>query len=487
MTSAEDQPASGGKNDTKDPTAPTISEAAPEAEAATSSASAPDEPNAADAADEQRPSDKSQPSSKKRRSNIQLNKDDHPEGHGCSSDDDDELNDDGGKRSEPFKRASEDVLKKRKIVKASTKWSSGGNGENNGGGAFASVMLAPTGVVEKSENADSSSPSVFGSSAKLPTFGSTTGTSGFGSAAAKPGGFGSGFGGVSSGFGASKSDSKNGGDANTSSPKSSAFGGGFGAVSTGFGSLKSTSNSFGFGSSSNANPAPSLNDAATASNGSGLAGTFAKSPNKSANSSPSKFPTSSVVDTANGEQDEDCLIQVRAKLFKMVPEDENPATEEDSSKLKGDVPSVPSSSGRMELVRAKREENEGSPEKASESPEKEGEDEEKPKLVQKEAGIGPVRVLKRKPPLGLGKEEKEDLITARVVQRQETSGGQATKVILNVRLVPKTCNVIRRGDKYVQLNAPNSDGTLESSLFKVKMTAEADKLEKNLKAMLEVE
>ena len=45
---------------------------------------------------------------KKRRSNIQLNKDDHPEG-ACNSDDDDdgELNDEGTKRSDPFKRASE--------------------------------------------------------------------------------------------------------------------------------------------------------------------------------------------------------------------------------------------------------------------------------------------------------------------------------------------------------------------------------------------
>ena len=44
-------------------------------------------------------------SNKKRRSNIQLNKDDHPEGN--SDDDDGELNDEGTKRSDPFKRASE--------------------------------------------------------------------------------------------------------------------------------------------------------------------------------------------------------------------------------------------------------------------------------------------------------------------------------------------------------------------------------------------
>ena len=46
-----------------------------------------------------------QPSNKKRRSNIQLNKDDHPEGN--SDDGDGELNDEGTKCSDPFKRASE--------------------------------------------------------------------------------------------------------------------------------------------------------------------------------------------------------------------------------------------------------------------------------------------------------------------------------------------------------------------------------------------
>ena len=193
---------------------------------------------------------------------------------------------------------------------------------------------------------------------------------------------------------------------------------------------------------------------------------------------------SSVVDTDNGEKDEECLCQVRAKLFKMVPEDES---EQDGSALKGDVPSVPSTTGRMELVKKAMKDDE-SPEKGDKSPEKGKESTAKagPKLVQKEAGIGPVRVLKRKPGNGEKDGEDEKLATsARVVQRQETcGGGQAFRVILNIRLIPKTCNVIRRGDKFVQLNAPNSQGELESSLFKVKTTAEGDLLEKNLKAVL---
>jgi hypothetical protein len=39
----------------------------------------------------------------------------------------------------------------------------------------------------------------------------------------------------------------------------------------------------------------------------------------------------------------------------------------------------------------------------------------------------------------------------------------------------------------VQLNAPSKDGTLESFLFRVKATEDADKLAKHLENMLESE
>lgn len=487
MASAEDQPATDmeGQKESKDQIESTV---------------APDDSNTtADASQEEQrcANSRPQPSAKKRRSDIQLNKDEHPEGRTCNSDDDDDLNDEGGKRSDPFKRASEDVIKKRKIVKVSNKWSSGGTGSASGGSTFASVKLAPAGGNSGKDSgpSDSTNPkSIFGSSAKT-ALGSTSvgGTSsGFGSAAAKSGGFGSAFNNVASGFGALKSSSSVKNNSNNSDAKSapSAFGGGFGATNTGFGSIKATKSS-GFGSMGNAIATSSPTKNSATSGGSGLASTFAKVSNKLPNGSPSKFPTSSVVDTANGEQDEDCICQVRAKLFKMVPHIETLDTAEDDSALKGDVPSVPSTSGRMEL--AKKQDKVDSPEKAKITPGKTGETAageggNKQKLVQKEAGIGPVRVLKRKPPLilgGGGEDTEKPILSSRVVQRQETSGGQATRVILNIRLVPKTCNVIRRGDLFVQLNAPNSDGTLESSLFKVKTAAEADTLEKNLKAMLE--
>jgi len=492
MVSVEDQPAAEGGKERGDHSDSKVAPDGSNETADVATATAKD--------DEERRSHSSHPSSKKRRPGIQLNKDDHLEGQDDNSDGDDELNDEGGKRGDPFKRASEDVINKRKIVKVSSKWSSGTTGAS-GGSTFASVKLAPTATEKSEKDAEPSesntTTSIFGSSAKI-TFGSNAigaTRSGFGSTVAKSGGFGSGFGSVSNGFGALKSassDKNNSANDHTNSApsKSTAFGGGFGAVSSGFGSIQSSTTPSLFGSSASTKAVSSPKNTVSTSSGSGLAGTFANSPKKS---SPSKFPTSSVVDTANGEQDEDCICQVRAKLFKMVPDNDTPDTEEDSSALKGDVPSVPSTSGRMTLVKAKKEGEEESPKKSKESLDRAKEStagkdgENKPKLVQKEAGIGPVRILKRKSPMILGRCEeaaKKPYLFSRVVQRQETSGG-ATRVILNVRLLPQTCDVIRRGDLFVQLNAPNGDGALESSLFKVKTSAEADTLENNLNAILE--
>jgi len=371
------------------------------------------------------------------------------------------------------------VIKKRKIVKASNKWGSGGNGSStNGGGAFASVNLAaPT----ENSNKDNTT-SIFGSSSSGSTFGSATASTslGFGSVGGsttnKSGGFGSGFGSVSSGFGSLKSSSTGKEDSTTT--KSTGFGGGFGAVSSGFGSLNSSTtapSSFGFGTSTTTNndDTASSPDKTTTTNGSGLATNGAGSPS-------SKFPTSSVVDTTNGEEDEECMCQVRAKLFKMVQEAKN----DDTTDEREAVPSVPSTSGRMELGKKDNDNDDGknSPEKTKEeATEKKG-----PNMVQKEAGIGPVRVLKRKSSSTKDDDKEQSTSDSRVVQRQETGkGGQATRVLLNIRLVPKTCSVIRRGDKFVQLNAPNSNGELESSLFKVKTTADADTLENELKDALE--
>ncbi|KAL3766251.1 hypothetical protein ACHAW5_008197 [Stephanodiscus triporus] len=383
-------------------------------------------------------------------------------------------------------------------------WSSGGGGGNNGStttagrGLFASVKLATAASSSEGTREEEADPV---SSANDPAPASSAAVAGFGSATAKNNGgggfFGSGFGksAAPSGFGALRGDADDstaGGDARSSSSyKSAAFGGGFAAASLGFGTIRSASSSapFGFGpASSDATPP---RDAAATSGGDGggdggSAGIFVKGPGAASDAvaraaPPSKFPTSSVVDTANGEQDEDCVCQVRARLFKMVPEDEKPASAEDGV-LRDDVPCVPSTHRNLDLVMKGKEENDGEDGGSATGEAGRGEGEKRPKLVQKEAGIGPVRILRRKPADG----DAEQRTSARIVQRQETSGGGAFRVILNVALSSKSCTFNRRGDKFVQLNALNNVGVIESFLFKVKTTADADTLERILMDVLEV-
>ncbi len=419
--------------------------------------------------------------SKKRRSDVQLSKDGVAnDSDGSGEDDDDNQNCEGGKRSDPFKRAPDDVLKNRKIVRVSSKWSGGKNGGTEVGGTFASIKLTHASPAKKLAETESSTK---GSNSVLGEPGGTTAKSGAL--------FGSGFGNESNGFGSLNSSSSSAnaefcsGEPNPSASKPMPFGVGFGSVSSGFGSLKSFSTESGFGSASQPKSSPSIEFATTTSNNSSLT-------ERIANPSTvyqSQFPTASVVDIDNGEQEEDCLCQVRAKLFRMVQEVES-ADDDGESKPKGDVPSVPSTTGRMESVTNQKltQDESTEAEKEGDSTSGRGEGGNKPNLVQKEAGIGPVRILKRKPPNIHGKDgEKthaEQQSTVRVVQRQETSGGGTTRVILNIRLDKKTCTVIRRGDKFVQLNAPKSCGAVESSLFKVKTTVEADTLENTLTNVL---
>ena len=420
--------------------------------------------------------------SKKRQSDIQLSKDGvtNNDSDGSGEDDDGNLNDEGGKRSDPFKRAPDDVLKNRKIVRASSKWSGGKNGGTEVGGTFASIKLTHISPAKKLAETESS------------TIGSNSILGGNGSSTAKSGAqFGSGFGNVSNGFGSFNSSSSSAnaefrsGEPNRSASKSMPFGVGFGSVTSGFGSLKSFSTESGFGSASQPKSSPSIECATTTSNNS----SHAKKVANPSTAYQSQFPTASVVDIDNGEQEEDCLCQVRAKLYRMVPEVES-SDVDGESKLKGDVPSVPSTTGRMESVTNQKHTQDGSTEaeKAGHYTSEGGEGGKKPNLVQKEAGIGPVRILKRKPPKKLGndggKTHAEQQSTVRVVQRQETSGGGTTRVILNIRLDKATCTVLRRGDKFVQLNAPKSCGAVESLLFKVKTTAEADTLENTLTNVL---
>ena len=245
-----------------------------------------------------------------------------------------------------------------------------------------------------------------------------------------------------------------------------------------------------------------------------LAGSFSNQTNSSTSVSPSSnFPTTSAVDIANGEENDECLCQVRAKLYKLAPYDEKSANASENAP-KGDIPSVPSTKGRMELSKVKSaEEKDASKEEENKTSGEEGgaketndHEREKLKLVWKEAGVGPVRVLRRKPmftlSIGTGdandgdkENENKQTATARVVQRRETTpGGQGTKLILNAPLIPGRSYVERPDEKRVKLvtallpeEAEVSvcvDRFSASYLFRTKTSAEADMLEEKFKEVL---
>jgi hypothetical protein len=275
---------------------------------------------------------------------------------------------------------------------------------------------------------------------------------------------------VSNGFGSIKATASPEEDKSEKNSPPKAFGQGFGAVSTGFGAVKSAGSGFG------KTEAESI---ATAESGS--TGAFASS-----TSSTAKFVIQAPVSLANGEEDEDCVYEVRAKLFKLAPV--TPGEEEEDETKAESVPSVPSTAGRMELKKddeKKEETNDAADSKDA------------VKMDWHEGGIGPVRILKRKVnPFNAENNdaEKDDVKTtanARVVQRRESApGGQGTKLILNVRLLPGVCKVHRKSEKCIQLDAPNIDGdgsgrALGSYLFRVKTAAEADSLQSSLERMLE--
>lgn len=515
------------------------------------------------------------PKRNKRTAEIQLNKDDHPEGdngpsssRGDDSEDDDngDWNDEGGKRSDPFQRASEDVLKKRKIVRAKRSWGGGGGAPAAGAAAsssnpFAAVTLTgqrtevegdgskskeaeneAEAKAESASKATASTTPIFGAGAKIPTFGSAAPSSGFGAGFAASGG--GGFGTVSSFRPTSAAASDGDAVQNTGTEAgkpSSAFGGGFGAVSNGFGAVlgkNAPAASSGFGSAAGAasdrvgtsSSTPADHASGGADRG-GFAGAFAYAGDKSTNAgsvaAKTTFPANATVDTSNGEENEEIVFEVRSKLFKMVKCN-------DASKhgnvggdgclggvSQGDilVPSVPSTTGRMELVTSKKtnetekkqENNDGANDNKETA--KGQETVSAPEMEWKEAGIGKTRVLKRKasfsqPSSSNGNHDNETdngkeseptqqppdkqqkiSVSARIVVRREPSG---TVVLLNAPLIPGVCKAERLSDKQVRLCAPLSgdsagNGTVGNYLFRVKTKEEADGLMRNLENILKEE
>jgi len=230
---------------------------------------------------------------------------------------------------------------------------------------------------------------------------------------------------------------------------------GRGAPLTGFGGItSSTSTQSGFGASRAIfGAAPTNSSTPTATNGGGasLGGGAA-----------SAVTLSTTEDVNNGEEGEECLLQLRCKLYKLAPKvtDNTPSTGLESAKSAGEE--------KATVEVAKEEEEKKEKETA---------------LDWREVGIGPVRILKStKKVEGENEEEKGNTITTtRVVQRRETTpGGPGTKLILNVNLRKET-SVNRQSDKFIQLATVESEKTPVTYLFKLKTIDESDQFLSSIK------
>jgi hypothetical protein len=166
------------------------------------------------------------------------------------------------------------------------------------------------------------------------------------------------------------------------------------------------------------------------------------------------------VNTANGEEDETCALQVRAKLYvlgskeveRMKPIVKETKTEDGSVESRG-VKSIAAAvtEKRTEWV---------------------------------EMGTGPVRLLQ---PAAAATDSDAPPSLARIVMRRESQpGGYGTKLILNESLREHT-DVSRISDKALRLTVitVGAEGKAQpvSYLFKTKLVEEADNLELTLKTL----
>lgn len=363
---------------------------------------------------------------KKRVAERQITKDD---GDNASQQDDTEEQPSMG-----FQKADEETLKKRRIVKAKrTGQATKPNGEDEAPKTNPFAKLA-------------SSSSVFGSGFKSSGFGANNTSGGFG--------FGKSGGGfsVGSGFGA-KSQAAN-------SSTASVFGSGFSGTSS-----ESASTAFGATSSS---------------------------------SKPEAHAFPDEMELKTGEEDEVCVLEVRAKTHQFVEKNQ---VQSDAATKQDSAPSVPPSSSNTTAAKEKdeksgqkesdttmsAEQDETTKEKPKESQEetnqdaesKEGKKEEqKPKASSKkhqdwqELGIGPLRILRKSKG------------HSRVVQRRESApGGAGTKLLINAPL-SKESQVTRPSDQHVRFTTIEPSGKAAIYLFKFKLKAEANRLENVLKTEL---
>jgi len=353
------------------------------------------------------------PKAKKRYANRQITKDDEDKDDAEDCQDVDE--------SGPFKSASAEVLKQRRFVKA----------KRPNGPSPTDMPTIPEGKDPPVSNSPKANP--FGKIAFSAGsgFGKFSNTNPLKSAASSSSTFGSGtaFGSAAAGFPFIKKTEKNETDDDSATRASPSNLGVFGRGATicGFGGASG----FGFGSTV---PSTSF-------------GSVSKDNETDDPTTESVFPSTEAGDPANGEENEKCILQHRAKLYRLVEKKENPS--------------------QTDGEESEKKEDEKDSQKKEATAEKEW----------KEVGTGPVRVLQHLSEKG----------QYRIVQRRETSpGGAGTKLILNVKVTPTETHVERHGEKHIRLTTivaeEKATGTF---LFKVKTVVEAEELIEAIRKTIE--
>lgn len=149
------------------------------------------------------------------------------------------------------------------------------------------------------------------------------------------------------------------------------------------------------------------------------------------------FTLPSTLEEFNGEENEECILQIRAKLYRL---------------------------SCCKTVRHEEEElNKESPEKKTGSPI--SDTKQSSTFSWREVGTGPLRVLQlRQEHKGAGELHTKNTSTRVVQRRESTPGGSGTKVILNVPIRRETV-VHRQGDKHVMLSTISCEVRNRSALF----------------------
>eukprot|EP00554_Chaetoceros_debilis_P000815 CAMPEP_0194095296 /NCGR_PEP_ID=MMETSP0149-20130528/56756_1 /TAXON_ID=122233 /ORGANISM="Chaetoceros debilis, Strain MM31A-1" /LENGTH=501 /DNA_ID=CAMNT_0038781237 /DNA_START=61 /DNA_END=1567 /DNA_ORIENTATION=+ len=314
------------------------------------------------------------------------------------------------------------------------------------------------------------------------------------------------------------STSSSGFGSNTKSNGGSVFGSA--APSLGFGSAAttkiSTPSSFGFGSTSTSNSTTksSANSPLAEASNKSVFGSTTTSADKTEVESESKGTetavnnvnaiaedgdgTSAVAlpeakeNTLNGEENEEVILTVRAKLYKFTKEkastkklqeadekddaeNENGSANANTENKNGNIKQVGMAMATKIGVDVGSSDNKSGTDNSAKSTTGTGaSSKDNSAATWKEVGIGPLRILKAATSTSSTTTEKDDNV--RIVQRREnTPGGQGTKLILNIRLGPDSGSVVqKKDDKYVRLLCFEIDDGTDDDADDADDTAAAD-------------